>query len=671
MWEHKSKKGIGVNGKLVSLLVPLIVIVLAVIVFMVYVNTSRIVLSKSEELLQSNTQRGINDVRAWMNEVITALDTERDTVEYFSMDSQAELNYIKHTANQSEAFPAGIYLATTDGELIHTSFVPDSSYKLFEKSWYIDGLKSEEFVFGDVYFDEDSQSYVVGASGVLKDKQQAVRGVAAADIYLDAISSIVEGIQIEKTGGMFLVEGGTNTIIGHKDSNLLGTTLDSQNDGMYSYISDQISNKVIGLQTYSDPKGGQIYLDFENIPNSNWIAVSYVPNSEVMADLNSLTGIIMGIALFSTVVLATLILVLLRKIIIKPVRELDHVAKQIAIGKLDQSISINSKDEFGQLAENFNMTVARLRDYVNYINEISVILNEIANGNLVFELTYDYAGEFLKIKEALNHISYSLNDTMGHINQASDQVSNSSEQISSSAQVLGQNTTQQAASIEKLAQTINQISSQIKYNAENAEKASKKARNVGDEMIHSNEKMNDMINAMQEISDRSKEIGKIIKTIEDIAFQTNILALNASVEAARAGVAGKGFSVVADEVRNLASKSAAASKNTSVLVENSIRAVENGRRIADETSAALLSFAGEANEVIENVDKISAASSEQAISISQVAEGIDQIAGVVQTNSANAEESAAASEELFGQAQVMKQFVGKFNLKNIDNTNSN
>lgn len=171
-----------------------------------------------------------------------------------------------------------------------------------------------------------------------------------------------------------------------------------------------------------------------------------------------------------------------------------------------------------------------------------------------------------------------------------------------------------------------------------------------------------MIRAMSEISESSGEIGKIIKTIEDIAFQTNILALNAAVEAARAGEAGKGFAVVADEVRNLASKSAEASKNTSNLIENSIRSVENGNRIADATAQSLLKAVQGTEEIIKVIGKISNASGEQAESINQVTLGVDQISSVVQTNSATAEESAAASEELSGQAQIMKDLVGKFRL---------
>ncbi|MBR5485041.1 MAG: MCP four helix bundle domain-containing protein [Oscillospiraceae bacterium] len=348
--------------------------------------------------------------------------------------------------------------------------------------------------------------------------------------------------------------------------------------------------------------------------------------------------------------------------ITRPIAELNNAAVRIAEGDLTAELTYESRDEIGQLTANLNKTVLRLQDYVNYIDEVSHVLDEIANGNLRFELKYDYVGDFAKIKTSLDHISASLNETLGQINQAADQVASGADQVASGAQALSQGATEQASAVEELAATINQISNQVNNNAKTAEIAKQKADTVGNEMISSNQKMQQMIAAMQEINDTSSEIGKIIKTIEDIAFQTNILALNAAVEAARAGAAGKGFAVVADEVRNLASKSAEASQNTAALIESSLKAVENGSAIADETAKALLDAVEAVKEVNDAVHEISRASAEQATSINQVTQGVDQISSVVQTNSATSEESAAASEELSGQAQVMKNLVGRFRL---------
>lgn len=349
-----------------------------------------------------------------------------------------------------------------------------------------------------------------------------------------------------------------------------------------------------------------------------------------------------------------------------PVKELDDVASKIADGDLNQSITYSSKDELGKLAVNFNKTVDRLRDYVKYIDEISDVLKQIAGGNLVFDLTYDYAGEFAKVKQALEEISESLNGTLGQINQSADQVAAGSDQVSSGSQALSQGATEQASSVEELAATINEISSQVKETADNANEARRQSDETGDQVAASNQQMQEMIAAMAEISEKSGQISKIIKTIEDIAFQTNILALNAAVEAARAGEAGKGFAVVADEVRNLASKSSEASKSTAALIEGTVQAVEKGTGIANATAQSLNAVVESTKEVVLSVDKIASAAEQQAASIQQVTQGIDQISSVVQTNSATAEESAAASEELSGQAQMLKDLVGQFKLRGVE-----
>jgi len=369
-------------------------------------------------------------------------------------------------------------------------------------------------------------------------------------------------------------------------------------------------------------------------------------------------------SLIAIILILFIVSYLVIRMIVNPVHELDKVSIKIAEGNLNEEIHYQSKDELGVLAVNFNKTVSRLRDYVNYINEISDVLNQIAEGNLVFDLTYDYAGEFAKIKDALINISDSLNDTMAQINQSSEQVSSGSDQVASGAQALSQGATEQASSVEELAATINEISAQVNKNAENAEEASSQVNETATELENGKRQMKSMTDAMSQINHYSGEIGKIIKTIEDIAFQTNILALNAAVEAARAGAAGKGFAVVADEVRNLASKSADASKSTASLLEATMKAVQEGTTIADATALSLEKIVAMSEKSAELVHEISDASRDQAVSVNQVTQGIDQISSVVQTNSATAQESAAASQELSGQAQVLKNLVSRFQLKN-------
>ncbi|MCI9251942.1 MAG: methyl-accepting chemotaxis protein [Lachnospiraceae bacterium] len=345
-----------------------------------------------------------------------------------------------------------------------------------------------------------------------------------------------------------------------------------------------------------------------------------------------------------------------------PISEIEDAAVKMAKGDLDVEIAYTSKDELGVLAEQVRRLIRKLQVIIDDENKF---LAKMAAGDFTVDSVCEeeYTGGFYPLLISFRGIAKKLNDTMLQISQSSSQVASGSEQVSNGAQALSQGATEQASSVQELAASISEISDKVNENADNARQANAMAGSVSSEMNMSNDKMQQMIQAMGDISSCSSEIGKIIKTIEDIAFQTNILALNAAVEAARAGTAGKGFAVVADEVRNLASKSAEASNNTSVLIENSLKAVENGTQIAGETAQSLLQAVNAVNEMTGIIGNISEASSNQAEAISQITMGIDQISSVVQTNSATAEESAAASEELSSQSQLMKSLVGRFKLK--------
>ena len=303
------------------------------------------------------------------------------------------------------------------------------------------------------------------------------------------------------------------------------------------------------------------------------------------------------------------------------------------------------------------------------ISKLIFVTKEISNGNLDVEIINNSKDEIGILSEAMRKMGCKLNEVMKHISFAADQVTIGSKQIADSTVALSQGATEQASAVEELTASIEEISSQIKINAENTKRVNDIADSTKTNAVKRNNEMKLMLSAMDEINVSSNNISKIIKVIDEIAFQTNILALNAAVEAARAGQYGKGFTVVAEEVRNLAARSAKAAKETTEIIEESLIKIQDGTNIANNTADALNNIVKDIEEVAGIISDISEASDEQATGISQISQGVIQISQVVQSNSATAEESAAASEELAGQAEVLKEQVQMFSLRNDNDSN--
>ena len=548
--------------------------------------------------------------------------------------------------------------ADTSQLIQNDGFVTKAEWDVTSRPWYkVKDLGATLLV--PPYADTSTGKTIVSlVSPVFEPGTRNVVGFAGIDLLLDTLGENFKTYKLGETG-FFILCSDDGRIIYHPDPEMLDKSVDEM-DISEEALAALKSGESIGISY--EFEGTDVYGVTQPVGDTGWMVLTGLPDEEhgkIVKGLNTRAGII----IVAGALAIALIIYLIAKSIINPMKRLAEGVERIADGELDVSIDVRTNDEVGLIADGVRKITDRLSQYVAYIEEITLTLDDVASGNLDFVLTQDYSGEFAKIKDALINISESLSSTLSQIGTAADQVAGGSDQVAAGAQSLSQGSTEQASSVEDLSSSLSEITERISENSRNAEAASRLSMETGKAVNESNQKMNEIVEAMEVITQKSDEIGKIIKTIDDIAFQTNILALNAAIEAARAGAAGKGFAVVADEVRNLAQKSALAARETTELIEGSMEAISAGRSVISQTASALELVVEKTESVGREITRIADASSLQAQEAEKITSGVEQISSVVLSTSATAEESAAASEELAAQAQTLRELVGTFRIK--------
>ncbi len=557
----------------------------------------------------------------------------------------------------------GLYIATTDTHVLtHTS--PEAigittrsgdSLKTFQQTM----MAQKKLTNSGIMVSPGTGNMVISMYYPLFENDVCIGYVGAA-VYADQLMDSLLDLELEGLPGCeyIFLNAENGVYLYHEDETLLNTeTVDPDCLEIMSRV------KADDTGAYTGESGE--FTVYKYLQDRGWVFMVRDSQSEIFQSvyqLQMLAGIVCALAAVLIIVVSLLRLRRVGRDLMDVEQVMEHLGRLELRGdnKLDRIQS--RRDEIGIIASTADHVSQLLREAVM---DVGRTLEKMADGDLTLSAAQDaslYIGDFSSISDSLDAIRGKLNMLLGNVADVSRQVTAGAEQLSDGAQTLAQGAANQANTVENLTVTVGEISGHVGENAKRAQTASAQAGETAKKVEQSKEEMDRMMAAMEEINDASGEIGKIIKTIEDIAFQTNILALNAAVEAARAGEAGKGFSVVADEVRSLAEKSAKASRSTSELIEKTIYSVGKGTEIARSAAGSLEQIVSMSETSAALIQAISDASVEQAEAIAQMSQGLEQIFGVAQTNSSTSEESAAASQELSGQAQILKGLISQFKL---------
>lgn len=662
-----SQKPKGLNAKMKSLRSKLIAATLAISVIIIGVLSAVAITS-----LNSSTRRDLEETLVPLAEQVaekieTTVGFQTQMLENSATgksftgaeNDEQRLEAVKSAVSQDYFLDCAVFDAS--GRLLKSSGVITEAAQAddtVKKAVSTAEPQLSEVVKTDIFtgytiavpvFNGNSAVYVVTVTYDLKAVSDPIKDISFGN---EGFVSVID------PEGTIIIDKGDSITDGHNAIELAET------DDSYKSEAEFVKNVISERTGYAqfETKDGDYIAAYSNIEGFRGQIVVFSPKDDFFSFLNSgvLYFLIFSVALL---VVTVVIIVIFAKTISKPIVNTTQRLRALSQGNLSDPVDVHySKDELGVLSNSLEETVVSLRQYINLI---TVALTNISEGNLCHRVEGTFRGDFEKIKSTFNSILESLSDTFASINIAAEQVSNGAVQVSNNAQALSQGSTQQASSIEELSATISDVSDQTTQNAESAKEAYKIVQSNADAIAACNHDMDNMLSAMNEISVSSSEISKIIKVIDEISFQTNILALNAAVEAAREG--SKGFGVVADEVRRLASKSAEAAKQTANLIENSVEAISRGSKIAHQTADSLHKIVEDSTEIKKLVKDISDASEHQSEAIVQINTGVDQISAVVAANTSTAVGSASASEELSSQSLILKNMIARFRLTRQEN----
>ncbi len=595
---------------------------------------------------------------------------------YFEQNAIADANGEPYSVHQREiAYEAIVYPDETGNGITYEKH--EDAFDNFDKEYYKQ-IKSS----GKPYVMEPYVYQLRGTEDIMMisiiapiyDANGDFLGIAGCDVALNDMQSQQYANTGYKSTHMVALSEDKTILLDTKNSDYVGKNADevgytnitsdtdkvkAMPDGTYLNSNYVVNDNITNFATMKKGVSVTVPLKLDSGNGNYWTLYMAMDSMEFNAAIiRDTIKLVVALMIFGVILLYIIYRII--KNSLRPITYITTGASELEKGNLKINIDVNTNDELGRLAKGINHISETMS---NYVQDISQQLSSMASNNMDIEIKQKYIGDFIPIQTSIEQIADSLNETLHRITVSADDVASGSVSVSDGAQILSKGALEQESAIDELAVSIESLSDDVKANADDAQKMSLIVKEVGENIKISNEEMEQLVSAMADIRTSSAGIEQILKTIGEIARQTNLLSLNASIEAARAGLAGKGFAVVADEIRNLAAKSGEALQQTSELIENSFESVKRGTSIADETAKSLLAVVEGAKEISGSVDKISLASQNQKRALDELVKSIDLIAEVVQSNTNAVQESVSTSEKLSEQSKLLHRLISKFHLK--------
>lgn len=601
---------------------------------------------------------------AWFTQHTTIAEGFAKAAVHDDLHGEALQQYMLNVVHPcSESIMNGYLAWETDTVGMVCSVYPVAdNYVAQERGWYQTAKSTKKIVVTDPYIDAITGKIVITVASPLISDNGSVLGVCGLDIEVTELVSVSQGLKADTNGYAVLVDASDNIVV-HAQNPKYDHRLEGENElvtklfDIAPIYKDVIaaagSTNVVSGKGYD---GTMRYFPVVPIGDTGWKVLYAADYNEAMSRLNN---VIVLAVIVSLVAIFGGGLFFFRKFTkrLRPLSDIEHIVTNMSNGVLEHNYPDAENDEIGTICEALGKTNRSLK---SYINEMERILANMADGKFVYDSSLEFAGEFTAMEQSIRGICGAMHDTFEQLGSVSEQIAGGSRSVSAGASDLAAAASDETRLIGEVHVNLEDINKRVSQSSENAFDVKERSIKATDTVNSGNEKMQELLEIMKSISHYAAEIVKMNSMIEDIAMQTNILALNASVEASRAGAAGKGFAVVAEEVRSLAAKSREASNSTAELIDHTVKTVKSGTEAANAAAEMLSEVVAETSSISGSVSEIADVSEEQKIMLADIVKKLGEVEAVIEMTSSTAETAAAASEELDGQVAVLKDNLSRY-----------